>query len=294
VIVLAAGASSALAQDIEPRAYSNIPIGVNFLVAGYAYSEGDVAADPSIPLTNANVRTHTAFLGYAHSLDVGGRSGKFDVILPYSWLSGSAELAGVPHQREVSGLGDPRLRFSVNFHGAPALSLKEFAAYRQDLIVGASLQVSVPAGQYDADKLVNIGTNRWAFKPELGVSKAWSAWTLELAAGATFYTDNKNFLGSRTREQDPVYSVQGHVLYNFRSGVWVGVDGTYYTGGRTTVDGVRSDDLQQNSRLGATLALPVDRHNSVKLYASSGVSTRTGGDFTVFGVAWQYRWGGGL
>jgi hypothetical protein len=289
-----AAASRAFAQDIEPRAYSNIPIGVNFLVTGYAYSEGGVAADPSIPLTNADVRTHTAFLGYARSIDAWGRSGKFDVILPYSRLSGSAEFAGVAHEREVSGFGDPRLRFSFNFHGAPALSLKEFAHYRQDLIVGASLQVSVPVGQYEADKLVNIGTNRWAVKPELGVSKAWNAWILELAAGATFYSDNKDFLGGKIREQDPVYSVQGHVIYSFPSGVWVGVDGTYYAGGRTTVDGVKSDDLQQNSRLGVTLALPVDRRNSIKLYASDGVSTRIGDDFTVFGVAWQYRWGGGL
>jgi hypothetical protein len=182
----------------------------------------------------------------------------------------------------------------VNFYGAPALSLQEFAGYRQDLIVGASLQVSAPLGQYDADKLVNIGTNRWAVKPELGVSKAWGSWTLELATGVTFYSDNDDFLSGKTREQDPIYSVQGHLIYSFRSGVWGALNATYYTGGRATVDGVQGDNLQQNSRLGATVALPLDRHNSIKLYASTGVSTRTGSDFDAIGIAWQYRWGGGL
>lgn len=293
-IMSVAAAGDALAQDMEPRAYSNTPVGVNFLIAGYAYSEGGVATDPTVPLTNANLHTRTAVLGYVRSLDVWGRSGKFDLIVPYSWVSGSAELAGLPLQREISGFGDPRLRFSVNFYGAPALSLKEFADYRQDIIVGASLQVSVPSGQYDVGNAVNIGTNRWFIKPELGFSKAWGSWIVELAAGATFFSDNKDFFGGQTRSQDPIYSVQGHLVYGFRSGVWVALDGTYFTGGRTTIDGVEGNDLQQNSRIGATVALPVDRHHSVKLYVSSGVSTRTGSDFNTIGIAWQYRWGGGL
>lgn len=159
-----AGAGSAPAQELEPRSYSNAPVGLNFLIAGYGYAEGGVAFDPSVPLTNADMKIHTAVLAYARTLDVLGRSGKFDVVLPYVWLSGTADFEGQPRQRDVSGFGDPRLRFSVNFYGAPALSPEEFATYRQDLIVGASLQVSVPTGQYDADKLVNIGTNRWAFK----------------------------------------------------------------------------------------------------------------------------------
>ncbi|HSF05096.1 MAG TPA: transporter, partial [Methylomirabilota bacterium] len=172
----------------------------------------------------------------------------------------------------MSGLGDPRLQLSVNFYGAPALSLKEFADYNQDLIIGASLQVSVPLGQYDSDKLVNIGTNRWSVKPELGVSKAWGPSTLELMAGVTFYTDNNEFLGDQTREQDPLYSVQGHLIYSLPLGIWAALDGTYYFGGRTTLNDARSDDRQENTRLGATVSFPVDRHNSIKLHASTAVT----------------------
>ena len=267
---------------------------MNFLIAGYSYTTGGVVTDPVIPLENGSVQTHGTILAYARALDVWGKSGKVDVVLPYTWASGSAEFAGQPQEREVSGLGDPRLRFSVNLYGAPALSFKEFVDYRQDLIVGASLQVSAPLGQYDADRLLNIGTNRWTIKPELGISKALGPLTLELAAGVSFYTDNPDFLSGQTLSQDPVYSIQGHVIYSLRSGIWVALDGTYYTGGRTTIDGVEGNELQNNWRVGLTIALPVNRHNSLKLYASTGVSTRTGGDFDTVGVAWQYRWGGGL
>ena len=292
--MLATRAPAALAQEIEPRTYSNTPIGVNFLLAGYGHAEGGVATDPSIPLENANLRTHSTVFAYARSFEVGGQSGKFDLIVPYGWVSGTAEFAGQPREREVSGFGDPKLRFSLNFYGAPALSLPDFASYRQDLIVGASVQVSVPSGQYDADKLVNIGTNRWFVKPEIGFSKAWGPWTLELATAATFFADNDDFLGGKTREQDPIYSVQGGLIYGFRNGIWVAFNGTYFTGGRTTVDGVEDDDLQKNSRAGLTVALPVDRHNSVQLYARTGLSPRTGTDFDTVGILWQYRWGGGL
>ena len=294
VVILAAVGLEAYAQDLEPRAFVNTPVGLNFLLAGYGYAAGGVATDPALPLQNAHLQVHSALLAYARSLDVWGTSGKVDVVVPYAWLSGSADFEGQPREREVSGFANPRFRFSVNFYGAPALSLQEFASYKQDLIIGASLQVSPPLGQYDADKLVNIGTNRWSFKPELGISKALGPLTLELTTGVTFYTDNHDFLGDKTRAQAPIYSVQGHVSYTVGAGIWVAVDGTYYTGGRTTVDGVEGNDLQKNSRLGVTVALPVNRHTSVKLYGSTGVSTRTGSNFNAGGIVLQYRWGGGL
>lgn len=291
---LVLGGSSAHAQDIEPRAYSNAPVGMNFLIAGYGYAEGGLAADASVPLTNAKLRTHSTVLAYARSLGLWGRSGKIDVAIPYAWVSGQAEYAGQPVEREVSGFGAPRLRLSMNFIGAPALSMKEFAEYHQDLIVGASLQVGLPSGQYDADRLINIGSNRWFVKPEVGVSKASGPWTLEIATAAMIFGDNENFYGGQRREQDPLYSLQGHLVYSFRSGIWAALTGTYFTGGRTTVNNVRKDDLQKTSRVGATLALPVNRHHSIKLYANTGLSIRTGTDFDAIGVAWQYRWAEGF
>jgi hypothetical protein len=292
--VLACNAATAWAQEIEPRAYSNIPIGVNFLIAGYGHAEGGLVSDPALPLEDADLTTDAALLAYARSLDVGGKSGKFDINIPFSWISGTAEYVGQPTERRVSGFGDLRMRFSLNLLGAPALSLAESASYVQDTIVGASVQVSAPVGQYDGDRVVNIGTNRWFVKPELGVSKVLGPWTLELATAAVFYSDNDDFFGGRTRAQDPIYSVQGGFVYGFRRGVWVALSGTYYTGGRTTVDGVEGDDLQKNSLVGLTVALPIDRQDSLKLYASTGLSTRIGTDSDTISIAWQHRWGGGL
>jgi hypothetical protein len=282
------------AQDIEPRAYSNAPVGVNFLIAGYAYTRGGLAFDSSLPLTNPNLRTSSAVVSYATVLDLWGKSAKFDVIAPYTWLSGSADYKGEPVERIVDGLSNPAFRLSVNLYGAPALTLKEFADWEQDVIVGVSLRVSPPWGQYDETRLVNIGTSRWSFKPEVGISKAVGPWTLEFAAAAMFFTDNDEFFGGNTLSQEPIYSLQGHLVYGFRSGIWVSVDATYFAGGCTTLNGDQNNDLQQNWRFGGTVAVPVDRANSVKFYLSTGLSARTGNEYDLVGVAWQYRWGGGL
>ncbi|MFO1311475.1 MAG: transporter [Burkholderiales bacterium] len=289
----ALAAAGALAQSIEPRAYSNAPVGVNFLIGGYAYTRGGLSFQ-SLPITDPSLVTSSAILAYARTLDVWGMSGKFDVVVPYTALSGNAFYLGDPVEREVNGFSDPTLRVSVNFFGAPALSLSEFSSYQQDVIVGASLQVSVPAGQYDDTKLVNIGTHRWSVKPELGISKALDAWTLEGKAGVTFFTTNNDFYNGNRRSQDPLWSLSGNAIYNFNSGAWGSLDLTYFAGGRSTLNGTLSSDLQQNWRVGATYAIPVDVHNSVKFYASTGVSARTGNSYDLIGTAWQYRWGGGL
>lgn len=282
------------AQDIEPRLYSNTPVGVNFLITGYTYTQGGVAFDSSLPVTHPKLETNSGMLAMSRALDLWGHSGKIDGVVPYTWLSGSADYDGEPVTRSVNGFGDPLFRVSVNLYGAPALDLKEFGSYKQDLIVGAAMQVSVPWGQYDDTRLVNIGTNRWFVKPSLGVSKTEGPWTLEAVAAATFYTDNSDFYGGHTREQDPIYSIQAHAIHGFAKGIWASVSATYFAGGSTTIDGVDKHDLQRNWRVGATLALPVDRQNSVKFYGSSGVSARTGNNYDLLGIAWQYRFGGGF
>lgn len=292
--MLAASAPVAHAQSIEPRAYSNAPVGVNFLVAGPYYTRGGLSFDSSLPLTDPNLKTSNGVVGYARTLDLWGKSGKFDVIVPYTWLSGTATYRGDAVERQVDGFADPLLRLSVNFYGAPALTLPEFKSYEQDLILGASLQVLVPAGQYDSTRLVNIGTNRWSFKPELGASKALGDLTLEFKTGVTLYTTNDDFFNGNRRAQDPLYSLGTHAIYNFRSGIWASVDATYFAGGRSTLNGALQNDLQQNWRVGGTLSFPVDARNSIKLYTSSGVSARTGNSYDLVGVVWQYRWGGGV
>src|SRR5258705_4078588 len=242
------------AQSLEPRSYANTPVGINFLLLGYGHLEGDVAFDASSPLKDARVHSRAVLVAYARSLDVWGLSGKILVALPVRDASGSAKLKGQERERDVLGLGDPLLRVSVNFFGAPALSMAEYPAYRQDVIVGASLQVTAPLGQYDADKLLNIGTNRWSFKPELGVSKAWGSFILELIPAVTFFTNNDDFLNRKTLKQDPIYSLQGHLIYEFSPALWAAFDATYYTGGRTNIHRDQGEQVE-NVSLGINRAL---------------------------------------
>lgn len=282
--------SAVHAQVLEPRSYSNIPVGMNFFVAAYGYHTGGVLFDPSIPLENADIKIHSSALAYARSVKMGSMLAKFDMIVPYAWLSGTAEFNGEPVSRAVSGLGDPSLRMSVNFLGAPPLSMAEFKNYKQNFILGASIQVFVPLGQYDPDRIVNLGTNRFSFKPELGISKTIGPLFLDLAAAVSFYTDNNEFYNGKTRTQKPIGSIQGHAIYSFPKGIWAAIDGTYYWGGQTTLEGIEGNDLQKNTRVGLTFVMPMDIHNSLKFNCSSGVSTRTGTDFDLISIAWQYRW----
>jgi Putative MetA-pathway of phenol degradation len=281
------------AQALEPRSYANTPVGINFVLLGYGYTEGDVGFDASSPIKDAKVHVHAGLLAYARSLDVWGLSGKALAVLPFAEASGSAKVAGQGRDRQVFGLADPLLRVSVNVYGAPALLMADFPTYQQDVIVGVSLQVTAPLGQYDSTKLLNVGTNRWSFKPELGVSKAWGPLILEVIPAITFFTDNNDFFGGKTLEQDPLYSVQGHLIYEFVPAFWAALNATYYAGGRTTIDGEKGQQLE-NVRLGLTAALSLSRHQSIKLYGSTGVYNRTDSDFWAVGIAWQLRWGGGL
>lgn len=294
VIVFLFVGVKAHAGEIEPRAYVNTPVGINFLIAGYAYTDGGLSTPASLPIKDAQLTMNTGLLAYARTLDVWGKSGKLDIIVPYSDLSGSALYLGQPRERNISGFNDPLFRFSVNFYGAPALTLEEFANYQQDVIIGASVQVSAPLGQYDDVKLVNLGNNRWFLKPDIGISKTWGAFTLELSTGAFFFTNNHDYLGGKTLKQDPLLTTQAHASYNLGRRVWAALSWTYDYGGRTTIDGVRSDVSYSNSRIGATLALPVNRNNSIKLFASTSIHTSAGTGFNLFGIVWQYFWGKGL
>jgi hypothetical protein len=292
-LALVAVATEARAQELEPRAYSNSPVGFNFVVVGYGFSQGGLVLDPSLPVRDAHLRIHTGFVAYARVLDLWGTSGKVDVIVPCLDLSGTAIVEGEPAERHVIGLGDPRLRLSVNLYGAPAMAMKEFRRYHKDLVIGASVQVSAPVGQYDSTRAINLGRNRWSIRPDLGLSKALGAITLDVTASVILTSDNDNFFGGKTLEQAPIYTAQVNVSYDLGGDAWAALGATYFRGGRTTLNGDVSDVELGNARAGAILAVPVSKHQSIKASLGYGLYTRAGSNFLDLGVAWQYRWGAG-
>jgi len=284
----AAGASRA--QEIEPRSYSPAPSGVNFLVAVAGRSEGGVLTDPSLPVTNIEAEINALALGYGRTYGLLGRSANFAVALPYVRAHATGDIGEQRASATREGMGDARLRFAVNLIGGPAMSPREFAQRKPATTLGFSLTVNVPTGQYMPDKLVNIGTNRWAVKPEFGLVHPVGKWYLEAYVGTWLFADNAEFFGGHHRQQEPLGSVQGHVSYTFKPRMWLAFDATYYEGGRTKVDGGVNRDRQSNSRAGVTFSMPVGQKYSLKFSWSRGASTRIGSNFTAVGVGLQYAW----
>jgi hypothetical protein len=282
------------AQDLEPRQYSSAPTGLNFLAAGYGRQDGSVLFDPVVQLENASIEIDGPVFGYARAIAFGGLSGRVDAAVGRVCLLGSADYLGQRYTRDVCGLTDAKTRVAINFIGAPAMTMQEFARNRDNLVVGASLQLTVPIGDYDPARLANIGSNRWAAKAELGASKVVRLWTLEGSVAGTFHQDNDEFFGGNVREQDPIYALQLHIVRSFQSGLWLAIDWNHYRGGESRTNAVPNADFQSNERFGLTLSQPINRRQSIKLYASNGISTRTGTDFDTYGAVWQYRWGAGL
>src|SRR5262245_58481710 len=264
VSTLVIGAPAARAQEMEPRAYSAAPVGTNFLAIGAGDTRGDVLFDASLPITDTRADLNLAAFGYARSFGVGGRQGLVAGGVVYARGDLEGLVFGAERRTGRSGLTDMRLKVSLNLMGPGAMTPQEFATAPRKTIVGVSLTVQPPTGQYDESRLINLGTNRWAFKPEVGVSVPVGRWFLDAYAGAWFFTSNDEFYpwGS-TRRQDPLGSVQAHASYTFRSRAWVAFDATWYGGGEATVDDGPPSTSQSTTRLGATGSIPITKRQSI-------------------------------
>lgn len=269
-------------QEIEARTYSNTPIGINFLSAGVVQAK-----------TN-NYSLTSEVISLTHIFDAGGQSGKLTLVLPYAQFSGSKIIGGRTVNASTEGLSDPLIKAAINLYGAPALTLDQFKDYQQDLIAGVSLAASVPWGKYDDNQLINVGANRWFIQPGLGVSKALGSWRFELAAAGIFYTSNTDYMGGNSLSQNPVYSTQTHGIYYFQNTAWISVDATYFIGGQSYLNGNPISGSQENWRFGTTMSYPVNKHNSIRLSASTGAYSKTNNSYDLYGISWQYRFGGGL
>lgn len=286
--------ASTVGQELEPRAYSASPIGANFLVLGFARQGGDVVFDPSIPVTDVHAVIYSPLLGLGHTFGMFGREALLTAALPYAFGRVEGKVGPQLQQESItrSGLADLRVKFSVNLHGNPARSLREFSkTQHRAMIVAASLTVQAPTGQYGSTNLINLGTNRWAFRPELGLSHPWKKFYFDLYAGAWFFTDNPRFFpGHSFKEQDPLTGLQAHVSYTVRPRLWFALDGTWYNGGASIVNGLPPTGKQSNSRVGVTSSLPITKSQSLKIGYSNGLTARTGTNFSTVAVTWQYLW----
>jgi len=280
------------AQDLDPRAYARVPVNGTFLSIGFGVSHGGVVSDPTLPVTDINATVETPSIGIGRTFSLFGKTAQAFGALPYSWAQVSGKVFEEARDISRAGLSDMRLRLSVLVRGAPAASVVELAKAPRRTVLGTSLTVVAPTGQFFPDRLINLGANRWAFKPEFAVSHPMGQkWLLDAYAGVWLFAANNSFYpGTNLRTQAPMGTFQAHLSYNVKRQLWAAFDATYYTGGRTTIEGVGNNDEQRNSRVGGTLVVPVGRRHSIRMAVSRGAIIRFGANFTTYSVAWQTGW----
>ena len=276
------------AQEMEPRAYASSPVGFAALAVAYSRTDGELVFDPTVPIENVDAGINAAAAGYFQSFDLFGRSSNVSVYLPYVWGDLSGDVGGTATAITRSGLGDARIRLAANLFGAPAMTPVQFSQHVQKTNLGISVAASLPTGQYDRVKLINVGANRWAVKPEIGVSHRQGTWLLESALGVWLISQNSHFYGGSVRRQSPVVSLQANAIWNINRRTWISFGGNFYRGGRAETNGNKSSEQFRNSRLGTTCSYRFSRSHSVGLSFNKGAVTRIGGNFSLVTVSYQF------
>jgi Putative MetA-pathway of phenol degradation len=280
--------TNAAAQELEPGAYTVSPVGVNLFNAGYTFNSGDVNFDPSLPVEDAHATINSLAVSLGRSISMFGRSATVLASLPIVGGNITGLYLGQFTAIDRTGLGDARLRLGVNLFGAPARTLAEFVKTpppRNNISVG--LTVGVPTGQYDPARIINLGAHRWSFKPEAAFIRTTGPWLFEFYVGAWLFTANDDFAGGHVRTQDAILSTQFNARYTFKPGLWLSGNANFYRGGRTNVDGRPDLDFQTNSRIGATMTVPLSPRSSFRVALSDGAYTTVGADFLGVSVSFQ-------
>lgn len=287
LILFLLGMFSGFSQDLEPRVYANVPKKLNVAAIGYAFMDGNVLTEPSLPVSDFTIQSHNLAATYVRTFGLANKLARVQVALPFTFMDGSANVSGQNITGSRTGFGDMKVRFGINLLGSPALDKSEFRKFEQKTILGVSLVTSIPTGKYYDDKRVNIGTNRWGFKPEIGISQRFSHFYAEVYGGVWFYTDNNDFLGKKM-EQKPTGSLQAHASYYFKNSMWLGFNTTWFFGGKTITDGVSDASEIDNWRVGATFSTPIAKGQSLRFQYHVGAYTNNGLNYYALTAAYQY------
>jgi hypothetical protein len=282
------------AQDLSPRAYVITPENTNAIILTWAFFDGGINLNGSVPIKDATGTYSVPSFSYYHSFGLLRRSANVTVSLPYGVGTFRGEVNEQQKSVYRSGLADFVSRVSVNLLGGPAMPARDFVEWKQKIILGASLKVLAPTGQYSPNKVINWGINRWGFKPELGYSERWGNWLLDAYLGGWFYTTNQTHFAvpiPKPQTEEPIGSFEGHISRNFGLGTWASLDGNFWWGGVTALSGIQDLSTKQtSSRLGGTVAWRFAKHQSLKFSYSHGTYVRFGGDYHNVQAGWQYSW----
>jgi outer membrane putative beta-barrel porin/alpha-amylase len=304
VFILVAAALSAMcpllpAQDLAPRAYLITPLHSNAINLTYSFFTGGLDFNGVVPVAGGTGTYSAPIVSVYHSLSFFGRSANIAVWTPYGVGHFQGDVMGTTGTVYRSGLFDSGVRFSVNLKGGPAMPASQFMKWKQKTVLGVSLKVIAPTGQYDPNRLINWGINRWAFKPEFGYSHRFGKLILDGYAGVWFFTTNQQSFGIPTPQpqtKSPVGAFEGHLSYDAKKyrgqlPLWFSLDGNFWFGGTTSVGGISNPATSQTaSRIGVTAAIPLRQHQSIKASFSTGSYVRVGSNYKNLSVSWQYSW----
>src|SRR5580704_279229 len=260
-VLVASSLSPLKAQDLSPRAYVITPVHSNAVTLTYSYFSGSVLFNGVAPITGATGTYSVPAFTYYHSFGMFGRSSNLNIAIPYGIGTFQGEVGGVGQQIYRSGLLDTTFRLSVNLMGGPAMQAREYAKWNQKTLLGVSLKVVAPTGQYDPNKLINWGSNRWAFKPEFGYSRRRGHVVIDAYGGVWLYTANQRYYsptGPQPQSEKPIGSFEGHLSYDLKPRLWFSLDGNFWFGGITSLSGIENLATRQtSSRIGVTASLPL-------------------------------------
>jgi Putative MetA-pathway of phenol degradation len=284
--------SSALtAQDMEPRSYAVVPTGLHAAALSYTYSSGNVISAFSSPVQDLKVINNVFNIGYVQTFTLFNKLARVAAGLPYGFLDGTAKFRGVDTSGTRAGFYDGRIKFGVNLFGSPVLKPKEFQKFQEHTVLGVSLVISVPVGQYFPSKLINLGSNRWGFKPEIGVSHREGRLFYEIYTGVWMFTKNSEYFQKTYLDEKVLFSFQAHVDYTFKHGKYLALNGGFADGGETSINGMDQNNAQQNWRIGCTFSTPIfNTHQSIKVMINTGIATRAGQNYTALTLVYQYSW----
>jgi hypothetical protein len=296
LIALVSISDEILSQELEPRRWSHMPSGINFIGLGSAYTFGDISFDPALLIEDAEVDTVAAAAVYIRTFDWLGKSARIDFALPYVSGHWHGLLDGEPASARRQGFGDARMRLSVNLIGAPALRGKEFARFRASnpvtTVVGAAVAVMLPSGEYSSDQLINLGENRWIVRPELGVLHQRHKWQFELTGSVFLFGENDNFWQGTVREQDPLWFIQSHIIHTFRPGLWASLSAGYGHGSRSVISGQYQADDSRIRYLKLSLGVPINSRQGLSFgFAVGRTNTLYDSDLHRLALGWSMMFG---
>jgi hypothetical protein len=278
------------------RAYVITPIHANAVTLTYSFYDGSVLFDGVVPITGATARINLSVLTLYHSLRFFGRPANITASLPYGVGNFHGTVVGA-EANAYSGMLDAAFRFSVNLLGARAMDVRDFSKWKQKILLGATLKIVAPTGQYDPTKLLNYGeiaglSSQKSGCPNVGItgySTHGAGWFF--TTNSEFFSHNQYNPGVTTQSESPVAAFEGHLSYDVKPRFWASLDGNFWYGGQTKLNGVESPNtLQKNSRVGGTVSVPVNRHQSLKFSYANGAYIRYGGNYQSISLAWQYSW----